>query len=51
LQLPYVYVERQIHAMPRELDQGVAWLTLETIGIRIDQLTPGQERYLASWKE
>jgi adenosylhomocysteinase len=29
----------------------VAHLKLETMGIRIDRLTPEQERYLASWEE
>lgn len=44
-------LERQVYPVPREIDQAVARLKLETMGIRIDQLTPEQERYLASWEE
>lgn len=44
-------LERQVYPVPREIDQAVARLKLETMGIRIDTLTPEQERYLASWEE
>jgi adenosylhomocysteinase len=44
-------LERQVYPVPREIDQAVAHLKLETMGIRIDRLTPEQERYLASWEE
>ncbi len=44
-------LEQQVYPVPREIDQAVARLKLETMGIRIDALTPEQERYLASWEE
>jgi adenosylhomocysteinase len=37
--------------VPPELDQRVARMKLESMGVRIDKLTPEQERYLASWSE
>ncbi|WP_376792004.1 adenosylhomocysteinase [Thermoflexus sp.] len=44
-------LERQVYPVPREIDQAIARLKLETMGIQIDRLTPEQERYLASWEE
>ncbi len=40
-----------VYDMPRELDQEVARLKLASLGIRIDELTEEQRRYLASWEE
>jgi adenosylhomocysteinase len=37
--------------VPAELDQSVARLKLEALGVSIDKLTPEQEEYLASWSE
>ncbi|MBN2566626.1 adenosylhomocysteinase [Candidatus Woesearchaeota archaeon] len=37
--------------LPEEIDQSIAVLQLESLGISIDALTPEQERYLASWQE
>ena len=37
--------------VPEELDKRVAKLKLESLGIKIDRLTPEQEEYLASWSE
>ncbi len=36
--------------LPPELDRKVALLKLKGLGLRIDQLTPGQEEYLESWE-
>jgi adenosylhomocysteinase len=41
----------QVYAVPEEIDREVARLKLESMGIRIDQLTPEQEKYLGSWEE
>jgi len=41
----------EVHPVPREIDREVARLKLDAIGIRIDRLTPEQERYLDSWRE
>lgn len=40
----------QVYPVPRELDEQVAWLKLQALGIDIDTLTPEQERYLRSWE-
>lgn len=44
-------LDRQVYPVPEAIDRTVARLKLETMGIRIDTLTPEQERYLASWEE
>ncbi len=38
-----------VHPMPPEIDADVARLTLSALGARIDELTPPQQEYLASW--
>ncbi len=42
---------KDVFAVPEELDKRVARMKLEAMGIKIDRLTPEQERYLASWSE
>jgi adenosylhomocysteinase len=37
--------------VPEDLDKKVARLKLESMGVKIDKLTPEQEEYLASWSE
>jgi len=44
-------LERRVYAVPEELDKRVARMKLESMGVKIDRLTPEQERYLASWSE
>src|SRR3954467_8402655 len=44
-------MEKRVYAVPEELDKRVAKLKLESMGIKIDRLTPEQEEYLASWSE
>jgi adenosylhomocysteinase len=39
-----------VHKLPDELDTEVARLKLETMGIRIDQLTEEQSRYISGWQ-
>jgi len=41
----------QVYPVPEEIDRQVAALKLEAMGVRIDQLTPEQRRYLESWEE
>jgi adenosylhomocysteinase len=38
-------------AVPKEIDRQVATLKLKSLGVRIDNLTAAQRRYLASWSE
>jgi adenosylhomocysteinase len=40
-----------VHEVPKELDQKVASIKLETLGLSIDKLTVEQEAYLNSWEE
>lgn len=40
-----------VHGLPSDLDREIARLKLHAMGIAIDQLTPEQEQYLASWEE
>jgi len=44
-------LEKKVYAVPEDLDKRVAKLKLESMGIKIDRLTPEQEEYLASWHE
>jgi adenosylhomocysteinase len=37
--------------LPEELDEYIAKIQLESLGVKIDKLTPEQEKYLNSWKE
>ena len=39
-----------VHAVPAEIDEQIARLTLEAAGARIDVLTPAQQEYLNSWR-
>jgi adenosylhomocysteinase len=41
----------KVHPVPEEIDKQVARLKLQAMGITIDQLTPEQKRYLASWEQ
>ena len=40
-----------VHKVPREIDELVAELKLEAMGIEIDTLTDKQKHYLESWEE
>lgn len=40
-----------VHALPEALDQQIAALKLQAMGMHIDVLTPEQEAYLNSWQE
>src|SRR6202049_4090105 len=44
-------LEKQVYAVPQHLDEQIAKLKLESMGIQIDKLTSEQEHYLASWSE
>ncbi len=40
----------KVHPVPEEIEDWVARLKLESMGIKIDELTPEQKEYLASWE-
>ena len=39
----------EVHSVPRDIDQEIGKLKLESMGIHIDSLNDEQVRYLASW--
>jgi adenosylhomocysteinase len=41
----------KVYPVPAEIDQNIARLKLDSMGVSIDKLTPEQEHYLASWSE
>jgi adenosylhomocysteinase len=43
-------LEKTVYDVPVEIDEQIAELKLESMGIEIDVLTEEQERYLASWQ-
>ncbi|HEV1997565.1 MAG TPA: adenosylhomocysteinase [Candidatus Dormibacteraeota bacterium] len=43
-------LERKVYDVPLDIDREVARLKLDAMGIKIDVLTPEQEKYLASWE-
>ncbi|MDP6577846.1 MAG: adenosylhomocysteinase [Candidatus Marinimicrobia bacterium] len=44
-------LEVSVHQVPREIDELVAGLKLESMGIEIDTLSDKQKTYLESWEE
>jgi adenosylhomocysteinase len=44
-------LEKKVYVVPVAIDKEIARLKLESMGTRIDSLTPEQEAYLASWSE
>ncbi|MDP3741218.1 MAG: adenosylhomocysteinase [bacterium] len=43
-------LKRQVYALPEEIDNEIARLKLEAMGIKIDELTVEQKKYLSSWE-
>ncbi len=44
-------LENRVHDVPQSIDDRVAWLKLESMGVEIDQLSAEQVAYLSSWDE
>jgi adenosylhomocysteinase len=44
-------LEAKVYRLPKKLDQEVAQLKLNAMGIKIDKLTKEQKHYLTSWEE
>jgi len=44
-------LKADVYTLPKELDDMIAKLKLESLGIKIDSLTEEQKKYLASWNE
>ena len=43
-------LENKLYTLPKEVDEKIASLKLDSMGIKIDTLTSEQEAYLNSWK-
>jgi adenosylhomocysteinase len=43
-------LEREVYAVPHEIDAEIAKLKLASMGIQIDVLTEEQQKYLGSWE-
>jgi len=44
-------MENTVHLLPREIDDEVAAMKLDAVGMGVDALTPEQEGFLAGWRE
>jgi adenosylhomocysteinase len=44
-------LERKVYDVPIEIDEEVARLKLASMGVRIDELSPEQVKYMTSWSE
>jgi adenosylhomocysteinase len=44
-------MDNRVHLLPKEIDDEVARIKLDAVGMGIDTLTPEQERFLATWRE
>lgn len=42
---------KNVYPVPKEIDEKIARMKLDSLGIKIDQLTKEQRKYLAAWKE
>jgi adenosylhomocysteinase len=43
-------LEDNVYAVPANIDKEIARLKLNAMGVKIDKLTPEQQKYLASWE-
>ncbi|MBI4708002.1 MAG: adenosylhomocysteinase [Candidatus Omnitrophica bacterium] len=46
----YKELSHDVYSVPADIDKNIAALKLKSMGIKIDVLTPEQEKYLASWE-
>ncbi|HWB85040.1 MAG TPA: adenosylhomocysteinase [Bryobacteraceae bacterium] len=44
-------LQSKVYGVPEELDRQVARMKLESMGVKIDRLTPEQESYISGWQE
>lgn len=44
-------LENAVYSVPKHIDENIAKLKLDSMGIKIDTLTAKQEKYLSSWEE
>ena len=44
-------LENKVYSVPGDIDREIARLKLDAMGVKIDKLTPAQEKYLNPWEE
>ena len=44
-------LEPRVHALPAEIDEEIARMKLEALGLRIDTLTAAQQAFLHAWED
>ncbi|MFC2168940.1 adenosylhomocysteinase [Acidobacteriota bacterium] len=44
-------LSNSVYTVPSEIDEKIALMKLETLGVKIDILTEEQKKYLSSWQE
>ncbi len=47
----HLNLQKRVYPVPREIDQAIARMKLQSMGLQIDQLTEEQQDYLASWEQ
>ena len=45
----YAQMEKKVYPVPKNIDNEIARMKLESLGVKIDTLTKEQEKYLSSW--
>ena len=43
-------MEPKVYIVPKEIDEKVAELKLKSMGVKIDELTDEQKKYLSTWE-
>jgi len=43
-------LHKEVYSVPREIDEEVARLKLQSMGVEIEELTEEQKKYLGSWE-
>ena len=43
-------LQKKVYVVPEKIDSEIARLKLQSMGVKIDKLTPEQKKYLASWE-
>lgn len=44
-------LQKKVYPVPKEIDEEIAQMKLEALGVKIDKLTSEQKRYLSGWEE
>ncbi len=44
-------LSHHVHPVPRKIDEDIARMKLQSMGAKIDKLTPEQKKYLSAWTE